>query len=169
MGSPIESRLVSYKFAVFAIHGGKIELGTTQLAKDIAGEDLSFYSFKGEGWKDHISSSAYEEPHALELASKVETILSIHGQRSESESFVMIGGLDKKLISELRNKITTTGFVVKDAPAEFSGDDAENICNRGASGKGVQLELSKKLRRELWEDVELRRRFISAVRSVIVK
>ena len=37
------SRFVSSKYAIYVIHGDYIEPGTEEIAKSIAGEDLSFY------------------------------------------------------------------------------------------------------------------------------
>lgn len=163
-----EARLASTDFAVFAIHGGKIELGTSRIAKSIAREDLSFYSFEGESGASHIPSELYNEPRALELASKVETIISIHGEKNTEESFVMIGGLNKGLAKQIENRLKEVGFTPKEAPEGLNANNPENICNTGKSEKGVQIEISRKLRKELWESEELLKKFVDAVRQAIL-
>jgi phage replication-related protein YjqB (UPF0714/DUF867 family) len=162
------SRFVSPKFAIFAIHGGNIEPGTKEIAEQIASDDLSLYFFEGESGEDHISSDSYEEPKALELASKVETIISIHGEKNTEESFVMVGGLEKELSQSIEDKLREAGFIIKEAPDELDADNPENICNRGQKGEGVQIEISRRLRKELGEDKDLQTKFTEAIREVLI-
>jgi len=53
----------------------------------IAGSDFSLYAFRGIKEKDnkklHITSHHFDEPMALEMASKSETVLAIHGEKNE--------------------------------------------------------------------------------------
>ena len=52
--------------AVVAIHGGKIEPGTSELARAVARDDHPFYLFEGlkpQGNRDlHISSGRFDDP-----------------------------------------------------------------------------------------------------------
>src|SRR5690625_3247020 len=49
---------------------------------------------------------------------------------------------------DLRGRIATrlqhAGFLIEDTSRRLLGTNEKNICNRGASGMGVQLEISKK-------------------------
>jgi phage replication-related protein YjqB (UPF0714/DUF867 family) len=47
------------------------------------------------------------------------------------------------------------------------GTDPQNICNRGKSGQGVQLEISRKVRDLLRNDKKQLKVFSDAVRSAI--
>jgi phage replication-related protein YjqB (UPF0714/DUF867 family) len=55
--------------------------------------------------------------------------------------------LDKELGKRIQTGLEVAGFVVRihDNP-NLQGVDKRNICNRGRSGQGVQLELSRPLR-----------------------
>jgi phage replication-related protein YjqB (UPF0714/DUF867 family) len=66
-----------------AIHGGKIEPGTSSLAKRIAGDTFNYYSFSGRKWRHnwglHITSTAFDEPVALSFASSSAVVVTLHG------------------------------------------------------------------------------------------
>ncbi len=143
--------------AIIAPHGGKIEPGTSEIADAIAGNDLSFYAFEGKkprgNRKLHITSTRFDEPGCMALIDEAITVISIHGENSE-EKIVFIGGLDEQLQDQLRESLHRRGFrVEKHADPCLQGRDRENICNRGKTGKGVQLELSKGLRRSFFESL----------------
>ena len=161
------SRFSSPDFAVFAIHGGIIEPGTKEIAEAIAGDDLSLYFFEGDGPEDHITSTLYEEPKAIELASKVQTIISIHGEKDKEASFVMVGGLNESLSKKIEEALSKAEFFCKEPQEGLAGINPKNICNKGVSKKGVQLEISRKLRRELWKNSELKNKFTNAIREAI--
>ncbi|MFA1628164.1 poly-gamma-glutamate hydrolase family protein [Rhizobium mongolense] len=54
---------------VIAPHGGKIERGTSELARAVAGTELSYYLFEGlkpKGNRDlHVTSSNFNEPQSV--------------------------------------------------------------------------------------------------------
>lgn len=165
--SPVIRSRFSSKFAIFAIHGG-VETETSKIAEALAGDDLSLYIFKGSGGSLHIPSQVFNEPRAIELTSKVDTIISIHGQHDDTSAFVMIGGLDTELKRKIEDALRQAGFTIAEPPEQLDGDNPRNICNRGRSGKGVQLEISEALRRKLHEDIGLLRRFSDAVRQALL-
>jgi phage replication-related protein YjqB (UPF0714/DUF867 family) len=141
---------------VVAPHGGKIEVGTTQIAAAVAGEAVSAYSFTGKKPSDnfdlHITATKFDEPMALALVSRSAVCVTIHGAKGE-ESVVFLGGLDETLKGVLRQRLAEAGFepVDPDDP-ELQGKDPCNICNRGASGAGVQLEITRGLRDALTDE-----------------
>jgi phage replication-related protein YjqB (UPF0714/DUF867 family) len=157
--TPTEKRSI----AIFAIHGGGIEPGTTQIARAIAGADIPVYIFE----KERIPSFVFVEPDALHLASEVDVILSVHGERNRDASYVMMGGLDTDLVRQMEDALHDAGFSVMSPPKELTGTDPENICNKGKSGRGVQMEISRHLREELYADSTLMNTFTTAVRRVI--
>lgn len=55
------------------------------------------------------------------------------------------------------------------ANQQLPGMAAGNICNRTATGRGVQLELPLTLRRRLVASVELLATFVAAVRTASVE
>ena len=152
----IQFRVGGSRIAVVAPHGGKIERGTSQIAKAIAGEDHSFYGFEGikpalsDNRDLHITSNNFDEPRALSLVRDADVVISIHGAKG-MESAVYTGGLDQQLgrrvlISLNRLEI----FACNDPSPTRQGKCASNICNRGRSRKGLQLELTFGLRKRLF-------------------
>jgi phage replication-related protein YjqB (UPF0714/DUF867 family) len=168
--------------AVLSIHGGRIELGTSEIADAIAGADHSFYTFRGikrSGNRDlHLTSTTFDEPSALEIVCRSETIISIHGITGQEE-LVQVGGLDSELRRCIEAKLRLAGFKAPAGSWSFyrksedgrpvscttataeepekpfriemrlRGLDKRNICNRSRRARGVQLEISKGLRATL--------------------
>ncbi|HZK84154.1 MAG TPA: poly-gamma-glutamate hydrolase family protein [Desulfosporosinus sp.] len=144
---------------------------TSQITKWIAAEDFAWYCFEGlkdlDNQKLHITSYNFDEPTVLLALQEAHTVLTIHGLKNTIDEFIMIGGLDTALGSELRVALQHHGFIVRESGQAYGGVRATNICNRGCTGKGVQLEISLALRKRIFEDAECRLRFIETVRSVI--
>jgi phage replication-related protein YjqB (UPF0714/DUF867 family) len=135
---------------VLAPHGGGIEPGTSELAEAIAGADHAFYIFEGlkAGLNGnlHITSSHFDEPSCLAMLAVSDAVLAIHGEHS-GELAVFIGGLDTERSARMRSELLNQGFDVRAVDrADLEGTDANNICNRGRSGAGVQLEIAEGLR-----------------------
>lgn len=167
----IRTHLRDASVLIMAPHGGKIEPGTTEIAEAIAGKDYSFYSFEGlkaEGnHVFHIESHLYNEPRALQAVSMATLVLTVHGQIDQKDEFVMVGGLHIQLCSEIEYQLKASGFPIRPPMKGLSGTDPKNICNRGASRCGVQLELSRKLRDSLRTDQVRLRIFADALRKAI--
>lgn len=155
---------------VIAIHGGRIEPNTTEIAKELAGDIFSFYSFQGIKEKNntilHVTSSVFDEPRCIDLVSRSEKVISIHGKR-ESDDFIMLGGLDYLLIKKITTMLVYNNFDIRNAPDNVNGDSPKNICNRCISGKGVQIEISFGLREKLVNDKEQLFKFCSIIRECI--
>jgi phage replication-related protein YjqB (UPF0714/DUF867 family) len=134
---------------VVAPHGGLIETGTSQIAATIAGEDLHLFSFEGlkphgENRALHITSHRFDHPRCLELASRSDVVLSVHG--CLGESCIHIGGLHEELTARLAAELSTAAFDVVWPSERYPGRHPANICNRGAAAMGAQLEISYDLR-----------------------
>lgn len=166
--------------AVMAPHGGGIEPGTIDIAEALAGNDYTFYAFKGlkkTGNKTlHLTSNRYDEPTALKLSQHAFIVISIHGTRDKGDT-VFIGGNHQDLKQKMMRALQTAGFsaVISDTPG-LRGIDPENICNRCKSGTGVQLEISRGLREKMFDNMDCRSsrkktvifdRFVDALRTVL--
>lgn len=134
---------------VAAPHGGMIEMGTSEIARSIAGGEHSLFVF--EGLKPygtnrdlHITSHLFDHPECLALASQCESVLAIHGCVGESR--IHIGGLDPGLKHVLRQHLAAAGFSVEMDSPRYPGRHALNICNRGTKAQGAQLEITYDLR-----------------------
>ncbi len=130
---------------IVGIHGGFIEPDTELVVREIAGTDLSYYLFLGKERYQHITSSHFNEERCLHLVSKSKTVISIHGKQGE-EAFVMLGGLAEPLIHKASKVLREEGFNVQQPEPDVMGESVGNICNKGITGEGLQIELSRGLR-----------------------
>ena len=166
------------KTAVIAPHGGGIEPGTSELALSVADSDLSWATFDGlkaSGNADlHITSTRFDVPKCVDIITRSQYVLTIHGESSLAE-VAYIGGRDELVASTIREELENRGFEtgIHDS-AELSGRAAENICNMGIRGVGVQLELSRGLRQTFFQSLGAQGRkqttrafdeFVTAIRS----
>jgi phage replication-related protein YjqB (UPF0714/DUF867 family) len=160
--------------AVIAPHGGRIEPGSSEIATAVADGDLSLYSFEGirRGRANgdlHITSSRFDEPQALGLIAAVETAIAIHGRADSKDPAIWVGGRDFKLRDAVIAGLNAAGFEARLCVGRLAGTDPANICNRTASGAGVQLELPRSLRDSLLTDPELMQVFAGAVRRAFAE
>jgi phage replication-related protein YjqB (UPF0714/DUF867 family) len=178
----ILARRARAALAIAAPHGGGIEPGTSEIADAIAAEEFSFYAFEGlksQGNASlHITSTRFDEPMCLMVVSQSEVVVTLHGEKSEAEGEgVFLGGRDDMLGSRLRTALEAKNFDVRRHPDPLlQGLEPENICNRGRSGKGVRLELSRAVREEMFESLSREGRkkttarfrdFVDALRSAL--
>ena len=155
---------------IMAPHGGKIEPTTAEIAAAIAEDDYSFYCFEGlktDSRPLHIESHLFDEPRALQVVQKADVVITIHGQIDQKEEFVMVGGLNDSLRSEITRELEGAGFQTRVPTEGLMGTDSQNICNRGKLRRGVQLEVSRKVRDLLKTNLELLQVFAEAVRKAI--
>lgn len=138
--------------AVVAPHGGRIEGRTSEIARLIAGHEHRLYLFEGlrptgDNFEClHLGSHVFDEPRALELISGCDTVIAVHGYAASGPD-VLLGGLDAPLKRKIARALGGAGFTYLTDGHRFPGSHPRNICNRGRSGAGVQLELSEGLRK----------------------
>jgi len=137
------------RVTIIAPHGGKIEPRTSDLAQLIAGDNYNFYCFEGIKDKNnaclHITSHRFDEPGAVKLISKSRVVVAVHACTGTA-GLVHIGGLNKKLGNMIANELRNRAINVSHDHPRFQGSNPDNICNRGATGIGVQLEVTRDLR-----------------------
>lgn len=135
--------------AVIAPHGGAIEAHTGAIARDIAGTEFSLYLFEGLKRRGnaalHITSHRFGEPSCLALLRGSATVVAVHGCNGNQQR-VLLGGLDHALKQRVAESLRNAGLQVDTDGHSFQGADRGNVCNRGRSGGGVQLEISRSLR-----------------------
>jgi phage replication-related protein YjqB (UPF0714/DUF867 family) len=138
---------------VAAPHGGGIEAGTSEIAAALAGEELALYDFrstKADGnARLHITSTRFDDPVFLEMAARARVVVTIHGCADEAPA-IFLGGLHPELRSRIVAALTAARFEVRANDPRYPGEDPRNICNRGRDGRGVQLEISRGLRRTMF-------------------
>jgi phage replication-related protein YjqB (UPF0714/DUF867 family) len=166
--------------AIVAPHGGGIEPGTSEIAKALAGREFSLYCFEGvrpSGNDElHITSHRFDEPTCIQLVGHAQTVVAIHGCAGQREA-VYVGGLDRRLKAQFIGVLGRAGFNAEPGVGDHAGCYACNICNRGSSGRGIQLELTRGLRLAMFKGLKWREReittpvfdrFVNAVREVLL-
>ena len=145
----ISIRDVGSPITIIAPHGGKIEPRTSDIAKNIAKSNYNCYCFEGIKKRNnaslHITSHKFDEPHALNLIKRSKIVISIHACTG-NDGLVYLGGLDTGLIKAIEFELKNKGIHVSDDNHTFLGLNPHNICNRGTTQKGVQLEITRGLR-----------------------
>ena len=143
---------VGASVTIIAPHGGKIEPHTAYIAKGIARDKFNYYCFAGVKAKNnrhlHITSHRFDEPAALQLVIRSATVVAVHAC-TDRDSRVYLGGLDKALKTHFENALKAQRIRVAENNSKYLGRNPANICNRGITGKGVQLEISRGLRDNL--------------------
>lgn len=134
-----------------AVHGGRIEPATAELASYVAGSKMSYYGFIGTKPANnsdlHITSTNVDYPDLLAMTPRARRVLSFHGYTGTGGvAETAVGGLDAELVDTVRTALTAAGFAVVATPSEIAGTDPTNICNEVLTRRGCQLELSRALR-----------------------
>jgi phage replication-related protein YjqB (UPF0714/DUF867 family) len=150
---------------VVAPHGGLIEDGTSELAFAIAADEHSLFSFEGlkpygQNRDLHITSHRFDHPRCIELVTSSALVLGVHGCRGSG--CIHLGGLDRDFVGLLCVELAAAGFSVEPHSWRYPGRHPLNICNRGATGAGAQIEVTHDLR-----GAEHRESIARAVRAAI--
>jgi phage replication-related protein YjqB (UPF0714/DUF867 family) len=139
--------------AILAPHGGGIEAGTSEIAKALADETFSLYCFEGLKQRGnqrlHITSARFDEPLCLEILRGALWAVAIHGCAGKAQH-VHVGGLEQGLCVKIMTELTQAGFPTQADGSKHSGNHPNNVCNRGRSRAGAQLEISEGLRRAMF-------------------
>lgn len=155
------------RVAVIAPHGGRIEPRTSEIARAIAGDEFNLYLFEGiRPSKNytalHLASRLFDEPECLALIARCLFVVAIHGCKGADER-VLLGGLSATLKNQLAVALGEASVAFQTDGHHFPATDQNNICNRGLTRRGVQLELTGPLRGSAIEA-----RVVSSVRSVLL-
>jgi phage replication-related protein YjqB (UPF0714/DUF867 family) len=145
-----------------AIHGGGIEAGSGEMAREVGAGLMDHYEFAGlktSGNVDlHITSTHFDEPICEGIVHNARRCLSFHGYTGTTGvAETAIGGLDAEMVATVTERLEAAGFTVTDAPSEIAGTDPANICNETLISAGVQLELSRAQREAFFPGGDLTR------------
>lgn len=156
---------------LFAVHGGGIERGTSELVRAIDG-GFNQYHFEGlkadNNFSMHITSARFDEPQALKLVARSRNCLSLHGYIGKGEDAVCIGGQNVQLASKIALKLKSLNenFEVIFPCPKYPGLHANNIVNR-CQQAGAQLEMSSVFRDRLLENPTFKSTIAEALREVL--
>jgi len=165
--------------AIVAPHGGGIEPGTSEVARALAGDEFALYCFVGlrpNGNDElHVTSHCFDDPACVQLVGRARAVVAVHGCAGDHRA-VYVGGLDADLKAQFVQALRRAGFRARPSAGDLAGCYTDNICNRGSSGRGVQLEITEGLRRAMFADLTWKGReittrvfdrFVEAVRGVL--
>jgi phage replication-related protein YjqB (UPF0714/DUF867 family) len=152
--------------AVVAIHGDPIERGVSRIARRIAGTEHRLYLLEGRlpalNYEHlHLASSRFDDPRCLDLIAGCERVVTIHGCNGVQEE-ALLGGLDETLRSRIAAELAAAGVPCRSEGHRFPGRQPSNICNRGGTRMGVQIELTDPVREGRLEAL-----VIAAVRAAL--
>ncbi len=137
--------------SAFAVHGGLLERGTDTLAKSFSNRGANYYAFKiisKKGLKNgHITSTRFNEPQAVFMAEKSQSVISFHVM-VDKRDIVCVGGLNRPLAESFVRSLNRRGFKTEYPCKRLPGISPKNIANLAVQG-GVQLEISVKLMKKL--------------------
>jgi phage replication-related protein YjqB (UPF0714/DUF867 family) len=136
--------------AIVAPHGGGIEAGTSEIARAVAGNEFNLYLFEGLRSSGnyaalHLTSHRFDEPRCLQMLSRCDHVLAIHGCKGEARQ-AYIGGLDEGLKLRMAVALEAVGVEAITSGHRFPAREPRNICNCGRRRAGVQIELTNPLR-----------------------
>lgn len=157
--------------SIFAIHGGLIEPGTSELVHAMNG-NYNHYFFEGMKSQDnfslHITSSRFTETRALELTSRSQKCLSIHGYIGKDETAICIGGQNLTLGQNIARKLKLIDQEIEILfPCKaYPGIHPENIVNK-CDEAGVQLEMSSRVRRKILENQTFKKDLAQALKEAL--
>lgn len=143
-----------------AIHGGAIEPPTSQLALYCAGtgahsvfEALSDLTASALA----LPADSYDEPFALVTVGNSGRTVSWRGveDQREAEEVTYVSGIDDVLISLITQELNSAGFITDTPPLRFGGGDPLNIANKNRPRAGVQLDLTRSLRKSFYAGGDL--------------
>jgi phage replication-related protein YjqB (UPF0714/DUF867 family) len=134
---------------ILAPHGGRIEHGTSELARCIAGEEYGLYAFEGYKARGrnrdlHVTSHRFDEPEGLALVTAADVVVTVHGCTGTAQ--ICVGGLDTDLAERLTRALAAVGLPAIAEGHRYPARNPLNICNRGRRGCGAQLEFTSELR-----------------------
>ncbi len=139
------------RVAVIAPHAGEIEDGTSELARAIAGDDHNLYLFEGirpeYNYRAlHLTSHLFDEPECLALIADCTVVVAVHGCAGLDDR-LFVGGRDTGLRDRLAAALLAADHRAETAGHRYPAVHPNNVCNRGATGRGAQIELPHSLRR----------------------
>lgn len=161
----IVTKQTSTPVLVLAIHGGGIEGGTSEIARELS-KEYSLYLF--EGLKSsgnsvlHITSTRFDEPRALKMTGSHEYVISLHGYAEEDQQ-IEVGGTDRVRAADLVKRLQNAGFpaVLLGMDHPHAGVSPNNIANKSKTGLSIQLEMSTGFRKSLFGIFSLKSRSVT--------
>ncbi|MFC0137937.1 hypothetical protein CD127_06945 [Staphylococcus petrasii] len=143
---------------IIAPHGGNIEKGTTELAKSIANKgNYDYYAFNAiRDYKNnelHVTSTNYDDKDLINSNYNRDVSIAIHGM-SDAQYYntVLVGGRNFRLMDLISQELKGLNYIVKEPTGYLAGRDKRNVVNFNKNGMGIQLEITRDIRKSFFKD-----------------
>lgn len=156
---------------VMAIHGGGMEIGTSELAFGIAGgvydkqDPFNYFVFEshrkpGQNGVMHVTASKFDDEAAHIMVGKMNRCISLHGSKDtatgypEGSKIAWMGGLNTRLRDLVMTELVKAGFDARVTEDDMlNGDHPNNVANLTKNREGCyQIELTTSLRGSFFSD-----------------
>ena len=139
-----------------SIHGGGIEVGTTEAVECICTYgNYNVFEFKSTKPSNnstmHVTSTHYDAPQLLGIMKETDYAISFHGAQGD-DAICNMGGNDIELRNAIWSALVKKGYNVQLSPPNIVGENPDNITNRTRKSSGVQLELTTAFRQSFFKD-----------------
>lgn len=159
---------------ILAMHGGGIEMGTSELCLGIAGYHPAtlapvadglgvhdYWMFEGlrssNNRELHVTAKNNDDHICQSMVRSSLNVLSLHGCTSaqagtSDPQAVVVGGLNERFKTLLKAEFDAVGIAWRDGDElpDLAGVNPNNPCNLTMLGKGGQLELTTELRAAMY-------------------
>jgi phage replication-related protein YjqB (UPF0714/DUF867 family) len=129
---------------VIAPHGGRIDPGTSAIARALAGRNWNLFDFQGlykaDPYRLHVTSTRFRDQRLTQLLEASDLAIGVHSMSDAEHETVWLGGLNRPLKTAVAENLRKRGFLVDTNCPRYRGEDPGNVCNL-ARNKGIQLEL----------------------------
>lgn len=139
---------------ISSIHGGGIEVGTSELNKliqEIGGYDsFIFEALRPSNNSElHVTSTNYDEPTLVSMVTDAKQNVAIHGASGDT-AVVYVGGLDLCLRNTIWEELVKRGINAQIPETAIIGEEPNNISNRTNGVGCCQLEISTQQRKDFF-------------------
>lgn len=167
-------------YLVMSFHGGEIEPGSTELARELAQDRYSFYSFIGikNNERDavsftssdlHLTSTRFDDPELLGMARDAQFSIALHGFGGTEADFC-VGGASvtqrKNLVKILSEKFPSLRSCELCCPP-YNGTSLKNPVNASREA-GVQIEIGPSVRKRILSDSEFKTSLAEALELLFI-
>jgi phage replication-related protein YjqB (UPF0714/DUF867 family) len=142
---------------VIAPHGGFIEAGTSAIAAALAKKSFNLFDFQAlipdhgsSVHMMHVTSTRFRDAALTRLLKSSSFALSVHAMEDEDHAEIWLGGLNAPFKQLVYSNLREAHFKVNLDSPRYRGESENNVVNL-PSLKGVQIEISHKLRKQMFD------------------
>lgn len=151
------------RVTVVSPHGGKIEPGTSELARALAERGYNLFDFQAlsdnAGRTGHVTSTNFRDARLTSLLNKSTVCVSFHRMRDRHRT-IYLGGKNQRLKEIAARSLKEAGFRCTTDPPRLKGVESDNFVNL-AQDKGLQVEIPVLLADSLIPDIDSKARLVS--------